>query len=181
VLLPTGIRRVKDPIHVVEAFSVWNVVEPRAHLAVVGAMLEPDYATGAMRALAERPGVHYLAPLPRPQMLAAIAEADIVLNTMKSTLQATLGDYHRLLLGDDPESFSSFAFAIRVNNLKLTCSQQLLDVVMRSMVICGISGYRNDSKLSLGRHLRDATGAGLMVNNDRILGQNATMHVGLRD
>ena len=50
-----------------------------------------------------------------------------------------------------------------------------------AMVICGIQGYRNDSKLSLGRHLRDATGAGLMVNNDRILGQNATMHIGLRD
>jgi len=49
------------------------------------------------------------------------------------------------------------------------------------MVICGIQGYRNDSKLTLGRHLRDAMGASLMVNNDRILGQNATMHVGLRE
>ena len=51
----------------------------------------------------------------------------------------------------------------------------------RAMVICGIAGYRNDSKLSLGRHVRDAIGAGLMVNNDRILGQNATMHLGLRE
>jgi len=68
-----------------------------------------------------------------------------------------------------------------VNNLKLTASQMVLDIVCRAMVICGIAGYRNDSKLSLGRHLRDATGAGLMVNNDRILGQNATMQVGLRE
>jgi len=120
-------------------------------------------------------------PSAPPISATRLAEADLVLNTMRSTLQATLGDYHRLLLGDDPESFSSFAFAIRINNLKLTCSQLVLDVVARSMVICGISGYRNDSKLSLGRHLRDATGAGLMVNNDRILGQNATMHIGLRD
>ncbi len=68
-----------------------------------------------------------------------------------------------------------------MNNLKLTSSQQVIDVVMRAMMICGIAGYRNDSKLTLGRHLRDATGAALMVNNDRILGQNATMHVGLRE
>jgi len=120
-------------------------------------------------------------PSAPPISATRLAEADLVLNTMKSALQATLGDYHRLLAGDDPESFSSFAFAIRVNNLKLTCSQLVLDVVARSMVICGIQGYRNDSKLSLGRHLRDATGAGLMVNNDRILVQNATMHIGLRD
>jgi acyl-CoA dehydrogenase len=120
-------------------------------------------------------------PSAPPISATRLAEADLVLNTMKSTLQATLADYHRLLQGDDPESFSSFAFAIRINNLKLTCSQLVLEVVTRSMVICGIQGYRNDSKLSLGRHLRDATGAGLMVNNDRILGQNATMHIGLRD
>jgi acyl-CoA dehydrogenase len=110
-----------------------------------------------------------------------LAEADLVLNTMRSTLQATLSEYHALLEAGNPDALSNFAFVIRVNNLKVTASQLVLDVVMRAMLICGISGYRNDSKLSLGRHLRDATGAGLMVNNDRILGQNATMHVALRE
>lgn len=109
-----------------------------------------------------------------------LAEADVVLNTLKCTLRGTLEDYHRALQHDG-EALASFGFAIRVNNLKLTASSLLLDVVMRAMLICGISGYRNDSKLTLGRHLRDAIGAGLMVNNDRILGQNATMHVALRE
>jgi acyl-CoA dehydrogenase len=116
-----------------------------------------------------------------PISATRLAEADIVLNTMRSTLQATLGEYHALLQSDDPEAFSGFAFSIRVNNLKLTASQLVIDIVMRAMLICGIQGYRNDSKLSLGRHLRDATGAALMVNNDRILGQNATMQVALRE
>ncbi|HSN21131.1 MAG TPA: acyl-CoA dehydrogenase family protein, partial [Usitatibacter sp.] len=89
--------------------------------------------------------------------------------------------YTRLLAAGDPEAFGAYGFVIRVNNLKLNASQLVLDVVSRAMVICGIAGYRNDSKLSLGRHLRDATGAGLMVNNDRILGQNATMQVALRE
>jgi acyl-CoA dehydrogenase len=110
-----------------------------------------------------------------------LAEADLVMNTMRSTVQATLADYAALLKGGSEDGFSNFAFVIRVNNLKLTASQLVLDIVMRAMLICGIQGYRNDSKLSLGRHLRDATGAGLMVNNDRILGQSAMMHVALRE
>ncbi len=116
-----------------------------------------------------------------PISATRLAEADIVLNTMKGTLAATLDEYHRLHDAGNPEAFANFAFSIRVNNLKLTASQLVLDIVMRAMLICGIQGYRNDSKLSLGRHLRDATGAGLMVNNDRILGQNATMQVALRE
>jgi acyl-CoA dehydrogenase len=116
-----------------------------------------------------------------PISATRLAEADIVHNSMKSTLEAALADYHRTLNAGNPDAFANFGFAIRINNLKLTCSQLVLDVVTRAMVICGIAGYRNDSKLTLGRHLRDAMGASLMVNNDRILGQNATMQAGLRE
>jgi acyl-CoA dehydrogenase len=51
----------------------------------------------------------------------------------------------------------------------------MVDIVNRAMLICGISGYRNDSKFSLSRHLRDAYGAAIMVNNDRIMNHNANM------
>ena len=114
-----------------------------------------------------------------PISATRLAEADLVLGMMKCSVSATLEAYQRLLA--EPDAESTLAFSIGVNNLKLTCSQQVLEVVMKAMLICGIAGYRNDSKLTLGRHLRDATGAALMVNNDRILGQNATMHVGLRE
>ena len=120
-------------------------------------------------------------PSAPPISATRLAEADIALNTMRSTLQATLADYQALLASEDAEAFAGFGFAIRINNLKMSSSQLVVDVVTRAMIICGIQGYRNDSKLSLGRHLRDAIGASLMVNNDRILGQNATMHVGLRE
>lgn len=110
-----------------------------------------------------------------------LAEADIVLNTMKCTLQSTIADYQAGLGSGDAAALASFAFAIRVNDLKLAASQMVVDVVLRAMLICGIAGYRNDSRLTLGRHLRDAVGAGLMVNNDRILGQNATLQVALRE
>jgi acyl-CoA dehydrogenase len=114
-----------------------------------------------------------------PISATRLAEADLILGQMKASVRATLEEYKRLLAA--PAEEPGLAFSIAVNNLKLTASQQVIDVVVRAMLICGIAGYRNDSKLTLGRHLRDATGAALMVNNDRILGQNATMHVGLRE
>jgi len=116
-----------------------------------------------------------------PISATRLAEADIVLFSMRSSLQQTVADYHRLLVEDAPESFSNFGFAIKINNLKISCSQWVIDIVGRAMLICGIAGYRNDSKLSLGRHLRDAHGAMVMVNNDRILGQSATMQLGQRE
>ena len=66
-------------------------------------------------------------------------------------------------------------FAIRMNNLKLAASCQVVDIAHQAMLICGMSGYREDSAFSLGRLLRDATGAALMINNDRIYGGNAAM------
>jgi acyl-CoA dehydrogenase len=42
------------------------------------------------------------------------------------------------------------------------------------MRACGLSGYRNDGDFSVGRHLRDALSAPLMINNDRILTNIAT-------
>ena len=114
-----------------------------------------------------------------PISATRLAEADLVLGQMKSAVRATMEEYQRVLAAANDEP--GYGFSIAVNNLKLTCSQQVIDVVVRAMLICGIAGYRNDSKLTLGRHLRDATGAALMVNNDRILLQNATMHVGLRE
>jgi acyl-CoA dehydrogenase len=162
------------------AFIHGKTQHPVAHLlwAALWVGLGSDAlnrARTAVRAEARKnPGV-------MPISATRLAEADIVLNTMRSTQRAALDEYYQLLHDGNSDAFASFTFAIRINNLKLSCSQLVLEVVTRAMVICGIAGYRNDSKLSLGRHLRDAMGASLMVNNDRILGQNATMQVGLRE
>jgi acyl-CoA dehydrogenase len=116
-----------------------------------------------------------------PASSLRLAEVDIVLNGMRNNVNAAAADYLRLLHNGDSEAFKSFGFATRVNNLKLSSSQLVVDIVGKAMLICGISGYRNDSKSSLGRHLRDAYGAALMVNNDRILGHNATMLLALKE
>ncbi len=76
---------------------------------------------------------------------------------------------------DDPDRLSSIAFGIAMNSLKVSASTLVVDVVRACMVICGLVSYRLDSPYSLGRHLRDAMGASLMVNNDRIMGNNAQL------
>ncbi|MDQ3281345.1 MAG: acyl-CoA/acyl-ACP dehydrogenase [Acidobacteriota bacterium] len=116
-----------------------------------------------------------------PASSLRLAEVDIVLNGMRNNVNAVTADYHRLRESGDRDALKSFVFATRVNNLKLSSSQLIVDIVGKAMLICGISGYRNDSKFTLGRHLRDAYGAALMVNNDRILGHNATMLLALRE
>ena len=108
-----------------------------------------------------------------------LAEVDIVLQRCATTSRRWRSTTAHAG-GPRPDAFRSFGFSIRVNNLKLSSSQLVVDIVGRAMLICGIAGYRNDSKFSLGRHLRDAYGAALMVNNDRILGHNATMLLALQ-
>lgn len=132
-------------------------------------------ARGFVRAEARRnPGMP-------PTSALRLAEADCVLQCMRSNIAASVTDYRRMLAEGRPEVFDGFAFAIDTNNLKLASSTQVVDIVSRALLICGISGYRNDSKASLCRQLRDAYGAALMVNNDRIMNHNATMLLAQRD
>lgn len=120
-------------------------------------------------------------PQASPPSALRLAEVDVVLQTMRNNVHAVADDYERMLRENDAEGFRAFGFVTRINNLKLASSQLLVDVVGRALLICGISGYRNDSPYSLGRHLRDAYGAALMVNNDRIMAHNATMLLALKE
>jgi acyl-CoA dehydrogenase len=46
--------------------------------------------------------------------------------------------------------------------------------VMNALQATGLSGYRNDTEFSVGRHLRDVLSSPIMINNDRILANVAT-------
>jgi acyl-CoA dehydrogenase len=110
-----------------------------------------------------------------PLSALRLAEADARLQQMRHDIDQHAREYHELLQRRQPEAFESFGFAVRTNNLKISSSELVVDIVGRAVLVCGIAGYRNDSKYSVTRQLRDAYGAALMVNNDRILRLNATM------
>jgi acyl-CoA dehydrogenase len=48
-------------------------------------------------------------------------------------------------------------------------SELAVETVMNAMRAAGLSGYRNDSDVSIGRSLRDVLSSPIMINNDRIL------------
>jgi acyl-CoA dehydrogenase len=102
-----------------------------------------------------------------------LAEAVAELSTMSAAVQAGLADFERHQ--DDGEALAGLGFAIRMNNLKVSASRLAPEIVVRALAVCGISGYRNDSPYAVGRHLRDAHGAALMISNDRVLAANAAM------
>ncbi|HEX5632519.1 MAG TPA: acyl-CoA dehydrogenase family protein [Gemmatimonadales bacterium] len=92
---------------------------------------------------------------------------------LRATVQEALREYERL--ADDPETLSAMPFALRMNGLKTTASDLLVEIVLGALRVTGLAGYRRDSAVSVERHVRDALGAGLMIGNDRILGASAAM------
>ena len=82
---------------------------------------------------------------------------------------------------DDIDTLDGMAFAIAMNGLKVSASRLVVDVVHQALTICGMAGYSNRSPFSMGRLLRDAHGAALMVNNDRLTANNAQMLLVHRD
>ena len=102
-----------------------------------------------------------------------LAETVAELDAMKATVHGGLGDFEQHQ--DNPEALVGLGFAIRMNNLKMSASRMAPAIVSSALGVCGISGYRCDSQFSLGRHLRDAHSAALMISNDRVLSANAAM------
>jgi acyl-CoA dehydrogenase len=78
-------------------------------------------------------------------------------------------------IADDADETSSIDFMVAINTLKVSASTLVVDVINQALLIVGIAGYREDSEFTLGRLLRDAHGAAVMVNNDRIAGNTAQL------
>jgi acyl-CoA dehydrogenase len=108
-----------------------------------------------------------------------LAEATSQLQLMKSNVVAALRQYEAALGSEDV--LSALPFAIAMNNLKTASSQMAVQIVGQALLVAGLSAYRNDSPFSLGRHLRDAHSAALMVNNDRILANTAPLLLAVRN
>ncbi len=102
-----------------------------------------------------------------------VAEASSLLHLVKSNVVASIQSYEDARL--DPDKLSSMAFAVAMNNVKVATSQTILTIINQAMLTCGIMGYKNGTPYSLGRHLRDAHSAQLMISNDRILGNTSNL------
>lgn len=102
-----------------------------------------------------------------------LAEVSNKLQIVKSNVIAGIKAYDETRV--DPDKLMSMGFAIAMNNVKICSSETILEIIDHAMLICGIMGYKNGTPYSLGRHLRDAHSARLMISNDRILSNSANL------
>lgn len=113
----------------------------------------------------------------RPGMTPAaalrLADTTALHQQFSDLVRASVDRYQSIQ--DDPERLSSVSFAVMMNSLKVSASTLVVDVVRQCMLICGLAAYCTETPYSLGRHLRDSMGACIMVNNDRIMANNAQL------
>lgn len=102
-----------------------------------------------------------------------LAEVSNLLQMVRSNVVAGLKAYEDAK--SDGDKLSSMGFAVAMNNVKIASSETILEIINHVMLICGIMGYKNGTPFSVGRHLRDAHSAQLMISNDRILGNTSSM------
>jgi acyl-CoA dehydrogenase len=102
-----------------------------------------------------------------PPGAAHFTTAKMTVAKLRAIIAANLKSYE--LRERDERALSSVDFQSSINLLKVEASELAVEAVMAAMRACGLSGYRNDTEVSIGRHLRDVLSAPIMINNDRIL------------
>src|SRR6516164_699328 len=103
-----------------------------------------------------------------PQFTRALAS----LRTLRGMLTDSLRRYEQCM--NNPQALAALDFQTLITLTKVEASELAAQTVMSAMRACGLSGYRNDSEYSIGRHLRDVLSSPIMINNDRILANLAT-------
>jgi acyl-CoA dehydrogenase len=110
-----------------------------------------------------------------------LAEAVGLLQMMQARLAVALQAAHAAHLArqgscqaDAPLALA-LSFASDMNTLKTSISTTAIQVVQEVLMICGMAGYKNGTEYSVGRHLRDLYSAPLMINNDRIAQNTASL------
>ncbi|HEY6525889.1 MAG TPA: acyl-CoA dehydrogenase family protein [Solirubrobacteraceae bacterium] len=94
---------------------------------------------------------------------------------LRGLVSSGLRDFEASAEGPAREELSTMSMALRFNNLKIAASEQTRDVCFGALDVCGIMGFKNDTPFSVGRHLRDALSAPLMIANERIQQTNAAL------
>ncbi|HEU0094930.1 MAG TPA: acyl-CoA dehydrogenase family protein, partial [Rhizomicrobium sp.] len=94
------------------------------------------------------------------------------LRTLRALIGAMLTRYEAIQ--HDAKALSMIDFQTAINLLKVDASEMAVQTVMNAMRATGLSGYRNDSDVSVGRSLRDILSSPIMINNDRILSSLTT-------
>ena len=102
-----------------------------------------------------------------PPGAAHFTQAVSTLRTLRGVLASALRSYEAVMT--DEKAIASMEFQAIITLTKVHASELATTTVLSALRACGLSGFRNDTEFSIGRHLRDVLSAPLMINNDRIM------------
>ncbi len=184
---PLGMRGTCSPGYVVRAAFAGEQVLPTPFAQVSAESMVPvshilwshlwlgiatdafDRARAFVRAQAkQKPGQ----PPPTAQRLSHLMSE---LSMLRAEVSSALREFVDASEEPGRERLSTVASALRFNNLKIAASEQAPRVCQGALGVCGIVGFKNDTPFSVGRHLRDAMSACLMIANERIHQTNASL------
>jgi acyl-CoA dehydrogenase len=171
--LVEGVASVEQILPVPFAEISAETMVPVSHL-LWGAVWTGIATSAVDRAAASVRGEARRKPGTTPPSALRLAEVHAELQEMRASLTAMASEYQQLRESRSAE-LSGMTFALRINNLKINASRAVTRIVEAALQICGIHGYKNDSPFSVGRQLRDALSASLMVANDRLYAANASV------
>ncbi|MDP6942118.1 MAG: glycosyltransferase family 4 protein [Planctomycetota bacterium] len=84
ILLPTGIRSIKDPARAITALAPMVARRPLLQLWILGEEMEQETATEVRNLCQAHPFATWLGPIPRAQLAPLFRRAQVVLSTSKS-------------------------------------------------------------------------------------------------
>jgi acyl-CoA dehydrogenase len=107
-----------------------------------------------------------------PPSAVRLSELSVRMAEFRALVQGSMQEY--MTLAQSP-TLSTVGYAVRINNLKIAASEATVETCQSALRICGFAGYGNAGPYSVGRHLRDAYSATLMIANDRLHATNAAL------
>jgi acyl-CoA dehydrogenase len=117
-----------------------------------------------------------------PQQAHRLAEVQVQVQTMRNHVQGQAVEFDGIMkLPDGMDQLLTIGWALKMNNIKVACSEMCPQIVHHALQVVGIGGYKNDSKYSIGRNYRDALSGALMISNDRIFSKTASMLLVYKD
>jgi acyl-CoA dehydrogenase len=126
-----------------------------------------DRARASVRAAARR------APGTTPASAQRLSHLLTDLALLRAEVESALREFCLASAEPGRERLSTMAMVLRFNALKVAASERTPAICLAALGIAGIAGFRNDTPYSVGRHLRDALSAPLMIANERIHATNA--------
>jgi len=117
-----------------------------------------------------------------PPKATHLAKVSALVQTLRNSVHGQSVEFDDIMSRPTGmEDLLTIGWALKMNNMKVASSEMAPRIVHECLQIIGIGAYKNDSKVSVGRHYRDSLSAALMISNDRIYSKTASMLLVYKD